>query len=113
MNHPRLSVLFIEDERETANPFSRQRITYACTAEEINRESPIFADIMNRIQDRHGQLMALLRSLLDFHLFRLTPEHAICVRGFAQAFSLTGEDLGGIQPVRAIAHRPDESATVP
>lgn len=104
--HPRASVLFIEDEHQAGHPFARKRMTYACEAGEIGREEPGFTAIMDQFEDRHGPLMSMLRGLRDFHLFRLIPEHATYVRGFAQAFRLSGEELSQIRPMGETGHRP-------
>jgi heme iron utilization protein len=103
--HPRVSVLFIEDEREAPQVFARKRMTYACQVEAIGRETPAFAEILDWFEDRHGPLMKMLRELRDFHLFRLVPERATYVRGFAQAFQLSGDDLRHIRPRNDQGHR--------
>ena len=103
--HPRVSVLFIEDEREAPQVFARKRITYVCQVEAIGRETAAFADILDRFEGKHGPFMRMLRELRDFHLFRLIPERATYIRGFAQAFQLSGDDLRHIQPRNDKAHR--------
>jgi putative heme iron utilization protein len=100
----RASVLFIEDEREAGQLFARKRVTYACRAAEIPRDAPEFEVSMDRFASRHGDLVALLRGLPDFHLFRLRPERANYVRGFGEAFELDGEALS-IRPVNERGHR--------
>jgi putative heme iron utilization protein len=42
MHHPKVSVLFIEDESQAQHLFARKRMTYACKAEEIGRDQPGF-----------------------------------------------------------------------
>ena len=100
----RASVLFIEDEREAGQLFARKRVIYACRAAEIPRDAPEFEASMDRFASRHGAIVALLRGLLDFHLFRLRPERANYVRGFGETFELDGEALS-IRPVNERGHR--------
>lgn len=97
----RVSVLFIEDERSASHLFARKRLTYQCVAKEIGRDDGVFADWMDRFELRHGAFMRMMRDLRDFHLFRLQPEHATYVRGFAQAYELSGQSL------QALRHRND------
>ena len=91
------SVLFIEDESRSRQIFARKRLTYACTAESIDRGSPAFAALMAQFAACHGQIMTVLRDLQDFQLFRLEPMRAVYVRGFGEAFTLDGERLSRIQ----------------
>ena len=84
------SVLFIEDEGQASQLFARKRLTCTCLAEEIARDTPVFAEVMRRFDHRHGGIMGVLRGLRDFHLFRLRPTRATYVRGFGEAFELDG-----------------------
>ena len=98
------SVLFIEDEGQATQLFARKRLTCACLAEEVERDSPLFLDVMSRFEHRHGNIIGVLRGLRDFHLFRLRPTRATYVRGFGEAFELDGEALS-IRPVNERGHR--------
>jgi heme iron utilization protein len=96
-----VSVLFIEDESTAGHAFTRRRLTYRCRAEEVMRESSELDTILGRFEDRFGGLIATLRGLRDFHLFRLRPESACYVTGFAKAFAIDAVQLGEIRHVRA------------
>lgn len=101
LHNSRVSVLFIENESRARHLFGRKRLTYQCVAEEIGRDNVAFADGMDRFELKHGAFMRMMRDLRDFHLFRLQPERATYVRGFAQAYELSGQTL------QAIRHRDD------
>src|SRR5512144_2158705 len=105
MQNPRASLLFIEDENQAQHLFGRKRVTYTCRAEPVARETEDFDRIMNRFKDKHGKFMDMMREMRDFHLFRLVPEHANYVRGFAQAYELVGEGLNEIRHVNDKGHR--------
>ena len=45
------------------------------------------------MEDRFGELLITLRSLSDFHLFRLSPKNGTFVMGFGQAFSISGKRM--------------------
>lgn len=102
LQNPRASVLFIEDEQGAQQLFARQRLTYSCRAERVERGSQRWQQLMETFAEQHGKLVDMLRGMQDFHLFRLVPEHGNYVRGFAQAYALEGEDLNRIR------HRNDE-----
>jgi putative heme iron utilization protein len=116
---PVASVLFIEDEGQAKSLFGRKRLTCECRAEPLLRDSPEWETVMDGFAAKHGKFMDMLRTLQDFHLFRLTPERAAYVRGFGQAYELDGEQLGQIRHIdgkdqrpisREAADAPDRSA---
>jgi putative heme iron utilization protein len=86
----RASVLIIEDERGADQPFARRRLTLECSAEPIARGTPEWHSILDAFAAEFGEIMAPLRELPDFTLFRLTPQSAVYVRGFGQAYRLNG-----------------------
>jgi putative heme iron utilization protein len=108
---PRASVLFIEDESRAQHLFGRKRVTCDCRAEPVPRGSGEFEDTLARFVEKHGKFMEMLKGLKDFHLFRLTPEKANYVRGFAQAYELHGEGLAEIRHVNDKGHKPADRAT--
>jgi putative heme iron utilization protein len=91
------SILFIEDESQSKNIFARRRLTLECQVEKIERETALFNSLMDRFADKFGNLVDVLRSLQDFHLFCLSPEKANFVAGFAQAYCLEGKDFAQIR----------------
>ncbi len=91
--NPRASLMYIASEADSANLFARQRLILDCTAKFLERTDPVWPAIMGRFDERFGKMMGLLRSLPDFHLVRLTVERGNYVRGFAQAYALTGKTL--------------------
>ncbi|KZZ71999.1 hypothetical protein A3766_07545 [Oleiphilus sp. HI0132] len=95
--HPSLSILIIEDEDKSKNVFARKRLNLKCKAEELKQEDPEWNNILDGFEKRHGNTVKLLRSLPDFHLFRLTAVSGTYVKGFGQAFELTGDDIKHIK----------------
>ncbi len=88
---PEAGVLFIQPEEEARNPFARERLVLRCRAEEVT--GPAREPLLERMEARFGETLALLRSLPDFHLFRLRVEEGSYVRGFGQAWRLVGNAL--------------------
>lgn len=108
---PRAGVLFIEDEDEAQQLFARRRLTCDCCVQAVGRGTPLWEHTLDRLEARHGKLMAMLRGLQDFHLFRLVPLKAGYVRGFAQAYELSGEQLSEIRHINDKGHRPKDAAS--
>ena len=96
LTNPGIGLLFIEAEEKTRNLFARRRIILRGEVEIIARESPQFAIVMTEFKSRFGNFIDVIEPLQDFHLFQITPQSGRYVRGFAQAYELTGPGLNVI-----------------
>ncbi|MGZ5006376.1 MAG: HugZ family pyridoxamine 5'-phosphate oxidase [Methylobacter sp.] len=92
LNNPQASVLFIRPESDSPNLFARERAVLSCRAVEICREDAIYAERIQALQDKFGEVVSVLSSLPDFHLFALRPESGRYVIGFGRAFSINVND---------------------
>jgi putative heme iron utilization protein len=102
-SNPQASVLLIQEERSVPNVFARERLSYQCQAAWVARDSQRFNDIMQVFRGRFGTIMETLQNLTDFQLICLTPLGGTYVRGFAQAWRLSGpglDDLQHLNPAR-------------
>ena len=88
LDYPHASVLFIEPEAEAANLFARKRLTIDCQVQEIHKTDPLYAQILDALTAKFGEIVGLLRSLPDFHLLALMPGHGQFVAGFGKAFAV-------------------------
>ena len=86
--NPRVSLLFIENEKNAEVLHARKRVTFTATAELIDRKSDRFRSVMSVLQVRFGDIMPLLESLPDFHLFAMRTDRAVLVKGFADAHTV-------------------------
>lgn len=96
LQQPYASLLFIEPETP-ANLFRRQRTMIRCRAITIARETQAWDSLMDRYELVMGKMMRTLRALTDFQLFELTPIQATYVRGFAQTYHFSAEQLSFLQ----------------
>jgi putative heme iron utilization protein len=92
LNNPRASIMFIRPESESTNLFARERAVFSCRVMEIARDDEIYTIRLNTMQDKFGEVVGLLRSLSDFHLFALRPESGRYVAGFGRAFTINVND---------------------
>lgn len=92
---PRASILFIEPENEAGNPFARRRLTLDCRVREISKTTTDYAQKLDAMAAKFGEIIGVLRTLPDFHLLLLQPEHGQFVAGFGKAFAVDG--LGRLQ----------------
>ncbi len=87
--NPHVSLLFVEDEGQTLQPFARKRVTIEAHSLEISRSDPLFPPIMAHFARRFDpELMDSLMQMGDFHLFKLSPKSASVVMGFGKAYRL-------------------------
>ena len=105
------SALFIQSEEEASHIFARQRLTYECASEEIERESTRWHTILDMFENKFGKFIEMLRNLEDFHLFIIQPQRAGYVRGFAQAYEITGEKMDQIRHINDAGHKAQNKAT--
>jgi putative heme iron utilization protein len=98
---PSLSLMLIEAEDQAANAFMRQRITLQGKAESVSRDDSSFTRVLAEFHHRFGKVMAMIEPLADFHLFRLQLQTGRFVRGFGQAYDLSGEHLQDLRHVGA------------
>ena len=107
----KVSLLFIEEEASARHLFARRRMTLQCDAAFVKRPTEEFERAMDLFEQKFGSFMSMLKSLKDFHLFRITPQKGAFVRGFAQAFELEGKGMSNIRHINDRGHQPkDEQA---
>lgn len=87
-SNPKASLLFIENESDADKLHARKRVTFSARAELVNRQSDHFRSVMNAMHSRFGEIIPLLESLPDFHLFAMSTECAVLVKGFADAHTI-------------------------
>ena len=93
INQPQASLLWIEDEQKATNIFARERLTLDCSAIIIARESAEWETLLNQFEQSHGETIALLKTLQDFQLFRFEARKGLYVRGFGEAYPVSGNQL--------------------
>jgi putative heme iron utilization protein len=82
------SVMFIEDESKASHAFARKRLTFTCEASRVSCDKQLFEILIEKMQQRFGNLIDTLRSLNDFHLFELRPLTGQYVAGFGKAYEI-------------------------
>jgi putative heme iron utilization protein len=94
-----ISLLLMEDEDQVDNAFARRRITFEATVVIVEREDPLFAQVLAEFHHCFGKIMDVIEPLPDFHLFRLELQAGRFVRGFGQAYELSGDHLNDLTHV--------------
>jgi putative heme iron utilization protein len=99
LTNPQASVMFVRPESESNNLFARERAIFDCTVKQIERSDACYSTQLMALQDQFGEIVGVLRSLSDFHLFALAPISGRYIAGFGQAYTINVRD-GTLSPLR-------------
>ncbi len=86
IQHAACSLLFIEDEAESSQIFARRRVSLECEASEVSRDHPLYETALSHLQERFGEIVAMLSTMQDFRLMVLEPLSGEAVFGFGEAY---------------------------
>jgi putative heme iron utilization protein len=86
LRNKQVAIMFIQPETAATNPFARQRLIYNCLVQEIGKDTEQYKQLLDIMHARFGEIVSVLRSLPDFHLLALNPQHGQYVAGFGKAF---------------------------
>jgi len=99
VNNPRLSLLLVDDAAAAPNAFARKRASLHGSARIVARDEAVFAGVLQLFHQRFGKVMEIIEPLPDFHLFCVDLESGSFIRGFGQAYELSGTGLDQMTPV--------------
>lgn len=97
--NPEISLMLMQADSSSGNAFSRRRISYQGKVEVIARDDALFAPVLSEFHRRFGKVMEIIEPLPDFLLFRVGLRSGRFIRGFGQAYQLSGENLDQLQHV--------------
>lgn len=87
-----VSLMIMEPEGAADSVLATPRVTVACTAYRVERESAEWENLARAYLDAIPDALPLL-DFADFHFFLLDPQSARFVAGFAQAFNVSREQV--------------------
>ena len=87
-SNPVASLLFIENECDSENLHARKRVTFPVRATLLPRDDVTRERVLDQMEKKFGEIIPLLKSLPDFHLFAMHTDSAVIVRGFADAHTV-------------------------
>ena len=85
--------MFIENESEAANIYTRRRLIIQCSAREHCRTDTRWASLLPLFRERFGETISVIETLADFVLMELQPVNGRWITGFGQAFSFDQLDF--------------------
>ncbi|MEZ8346380.1 heme utilization protein HutZ [Vibrio splendidus] len=91
--NPQVSLMMIEDEESSKQLYARKRLTFDAQASVVERETELWTQVIGQMQERFGEIIDGLSQLQDFSLFNLKAESGLFVKGFGQAYQVSGDDL--------------------
>ncbi len=92
-SNPFASIMMIEDEDNAKQLFARKRLTFDAVANVVARDSEQWQQVVAQLRDRFGEIIDGLSQLEDFVLFNFKAEKGLFVKGFGQAYQVSGDDL--------------------
>ncbi|EJU9868001.1 heme utilization protein HutZ [Vibrio vulnificus] len=93
LENPQVSLMMIEDEEGAKQLFARKRLTFDAVASVIERDTQLWHQVITQMEERFGEIVSGLSQLEDFVLFNLQAERGLFVKGFGQAYQVSGDDL--------------------
>jgi len=99
--HHQLSLMFIEDESSSQTVFARKRLILECQSLLISREDEKWERTLLAFEAAQGPTIQLLKTLPDFCLFELTSVKGSFVKGFGQAYRLSGKNYTEVVQIKA------------
>ncbi|ART83692.1 heme utilization protein HutZ [Oceanisphaera profunda] len=109
LENPKISLMMVEDEQDSRTLFARKRLTFEATPELVQRDTPAWQAGIEALHERFQETVLGLSQLEDFHLYRLVPIKGLFVKGFGQAFAVSGDDLVDVLHLTD-GHRPVATA---
>ncbi len=88
-----VSILMIEDENECKNIYARKRLTFDTRAVLVEKQTQDWSQGVAALKARFDDIIDNLSQLKDFNLYRLVPESGRYVKGFGQAYVISGDDM--------------------
>lgn len=88
LNNGNISVMIIEDEKDTKITFARNRVSFIGKATRIEDNEEIFEEFSKK---QGESIMSMLRKM-DFNIFEIVIEKGRYVEGFGKAFDIRNED---------------------
>lgn len=88
-----VSIMMIEDESQARSIFARRRLSFDTNAQHIENDTPEWAAGISLMRERLGEMVDDLSQLGDFNLYLLKPVIGRYVKGFGQAFEVSGDEL--------------------
>lgn len=93
INYKKAGVMFIESEEKSENIFARRRLIFDCVVENVIKNTKEWKKIMKKFEENFGQIIKTLIKLPDFDLFELRPTSGRFIKGFGNAYEITGENM--------------------
>lgn len=91
--NPAVSLMMVEDEDTAKQLYARKRLTFDANVEVVERDTEKWNAAIAGLKERFGEIIDGLSTLQDFKLFRFIPQQGLFVKGFGQAFQVSGDDL--------------------
>lgn len=87
----KVSIMFLEDEKEAGHPFGRKRLYFDAKVKKFDKDDERQEKIANLFTEKFGDKVAFMLKMPDFRIYRISPKEGSLVLGFGAAFRV-GKD---------------------
>ncbi len=94
------SMMIIADESESPNLFARERLIADCTVKRHPRDSDQFRTWFAAYRDKFGNIADTLAQLADFNLYSFRASEGTYIKGFGQAYRISGENMAIVEHIQ-------------
>lgn len=85
----KVSIMFIEDEKEAAHPFGRKRLYFEAKAKKFDEHDKKEEKIQGLFEEKFGDKVSFMFKMPDFRIYKITPKEGSLVLGFGAAFRVS------------------------
>lgn len=95
-----VSGLLLADESDTPQIFARERMSVQCKVFQVEKDAEVEEVIFRQFSERFGEMADLLKTLPDFHFFKLELVRGRYIKGFGAAYSFEGPPCENLEAVK-------------
>lgn len=85
----KVSIMFIEDEKEAGHPFGRKRLYFDAKAKKFEKDEKKQEKIAGLFMDKFGDKVTFMLKMPDFRIYKISPKEGSLVLGFGAAFRVS------------------------
>lgn len=95
-----VSGLLLSDESDTPEMFARERMSLQFKVVQIEKGTESEALILRQFSENFGEVVEVLKTLPDFHFFKLEVIWGRYIKGFGAAYSFDGPPCQNLELVK-------------
>jgi len=95
-----VSGLLLADESDTPQIFARERMSVQCKVFQVEKGTEVEEVIYRQFSESFGEVVEVLKTLPDFHFFKLELVRGRYIKGFGAAYAFEGPPCRNLDAVK-------------